>query len=163
MVGNWEVGGIIIWHTGNAVTPTIGFQDPSGTSGAGGLFASERPDCTAAPHYLKQKNNTPGAGFIQWWNTSTFTLPATNTFGTCSSGVLRGPRYSDLDLSLHKDFLITETKRLEFRSEFINVFNHPILNFGGGIGAFQLGSSTFGHIDSSQGERNIQLALKFYF
>jgi hypothetical protein len=164
VVGNWEVGGIVTWHTGNAVTPTIGFADPSGTSGAGGLFASERPDCTGAPHYLKHKDNSmAGAGFIQWWDTSTFALPATNTFGTCSSGVLRGPRYSDVDLSLHKDFLFTETKRLEFRSEFINVFNHPILNFAGGIGAFQLGSSTFGHIDSSQGERNIQLALKFYF
>jgi len=163
VAGNWEVGGIITWHTGNAVTPTIGFQDPSGTSGAGGLFASERPNCSAAPRYLKQKVNTPGAGYIQWWDPSTFSLPATNTFGTCGSGVLRGPRFSETDLSLHKDFLFTETKRLEFRTEFINLFNHPILNFPGGIASFQLGSGTFGQVSSSQGERQIQLALKFYF
>ncbi|HXZ32417.1 MAG TPA: carboxypeptidase regulatory-like domain-containing protein [Terriglobales bacterium] len=163
IVGNWEVGGIVTWHTGNAVTPTIGFSDPSGTSGGGGLFADERPDCTAPPTYLKTLQGAPGAYFVQWWNTSTFTVPAANTFGTCSSGVLRGPRYSETDLSLHKDFLITETKRLEFRSEFINLFNHPIMNFTGGIGSFQLGSSTFGQINASQLERQIQLALKFYF
>lgn len=163
VVGNWEVGAIVTWHTGNAVTPTIGFQDPSGTSGAGGLFASERPDCSGAPRYIKHSGGAPGAFFLQWWDTSTFSVPVANTFGTCSSGVLRGPRFSETDLSLHKDFLITESKRLEFRTEFINLFNHPILNFGGGIGSFQLGSSTFGQINSSQGERNIQLALKFYF
>jgi hypothetical protein len=163
IVGNWEVGGIVTWHTGNAVTPTIGFSDPSGTNGGGGLFADERPDCTAPPTYLKNIQGAPGAYFVQWWNTSTFTVPEANTFGTCSSGVLRGPRYSDTDLSLHKDFFFTETKRLEFRGEFINLFNHPIMNFTGGIGPFQLGSSQFGQINASQGERQIQLALKFYF
>jgi hypothetical protein len=163
VVGNWEVGGIITWHTGNGVTPTIGFQDPSGTGGAGGLFASERPNCNGTPRYVKQKVNTPGAAYIQWWDPSIFSLPATNTFGTCGSGVLRGPRFSETDMSLHKDFLFTETKRLEFRTEFINLFNHPILNFTGGIASFQLGSGSFGQINSSQGERQIQLALKFYF
>jgi hypothetical protein len=163
VAGNWEVGGIITWHTGNAVTPTIGFQDPSGTSGPGPLFASERPNCSGTPTYEKTVQGSPGAHFIQWWNPSTFSLPAANTFGTCSTGVLRGPRFSETDMSLHKDFLFTETMRLEFRTEFINLFNHPILNFAGGIGAFQLGSSTFGQVSASQGERQIQFGLKFYF
>jgi len=163
VVGNWEIGGIVTFHTGNAITTTIGFQDPSGTNGPGPLFASERPDCSGPAVYDKTIGGEPGAYFIQWFSPSTFSLPATNTFGTCSPGDLRGPRYSDTDMSVHKDFLITETKRLEFRGEFINLFNHPILDFAGGIAPFQLGSSTFGHISASQGERQIQLALKFYF
>lgn len=166
VAGNWEIGGIVTWHTGNAITTTIGFQDPSGTSGPGPLFASERPDCSATPTYDKTVHNVagvPGSSYIQWWNTSTFSLPAANTFGTCSAGDLRGPRYSDTDLSVHKDFLITETKRLEFRTEFTNLFNHPIFDFAGGIAPFQLGSGTFGQINASQGERQIQFALKFYF
>jgi len=163
VVGNWEIGGIVTFHTGNAITTTIGFQDPSGTNGPGPLFASERPNCSGPATYEKTMGGVPGAYFMQWWNPSTFSLPATNTFGTCSTGNLRGPRYSDTDMSVHKDFLITETKRLEFRTEFINLFNHPILDFAGGIGAFQLGSSSFGQISASQGERQIQLALKFYF
>jgi len=163
VVGNWELGGIITWHTGNAITTTIGFQDPSGTSGPGPLFASERPDCTSTPKYLKTVGGVAGAHFIQWWDTSTFTLPAPNTFGTCTTGDLRGPRFSETDMSVHKDFLITEGKRLEFRAEFINLFNHPIMDFGGGISAFQLGSGNFGQISASQGERQIQFALKFQF
>jgi hypothetical protein len=163
VVGNWEIGGIVTFHTGNAVTTTIGFQDPSGTNGPGPLFASERPDCSGPASYKKTIGGVPGAYFMQWWNPSTFSLPAANTFGTCSAGDLRGPRYSETDLSVHKDFLITETRRLEFRTEFINLFNHPILDFAGGIAPFQLGSGTFGQISASQGERQIQLALKFYF
>lgn len=166
VVGNWEIGGIVTWHTGNAITTTIGFQDPSGTSGPGPLFASERPDCSGTPTYDKTVHTVsgvPGSAYIQWWNTGNFSLPATNTFGTCSTGDLRGPRYSETDMSVHKNFVITEGTRLEFRTEFINLFNHPILDFAGGIAPFQLNSGTFGQVSASQGERQIQFALKFYF
>jgi hypothetical protein len=163
VIGNWEVGGIVTLHTGNAVTPTLGFVDTSNTGGAGGLFASGRPNCTSAPKYSKNKVDTPGAGYIQWFDPSTFALPAQNSFGTCSNGVIRGPGYAAVDLSLHKNIPLGESKGLEFRSEFINAFNHPILNFQGGLGGYQFGQPTFGRINSSQGERNIQLALKFHF
>lgn len=171
VIGNWEVGGIVTWHTGNAITTTIGFQDPSGTSGPGPLFASERPNCSGAPTYDQHVHLAvdsggapiPGSAYIQWWNPGTFSLPATNTFGTCGAGSLRGPRFSETDMSVHKDFLITETKRLEFRTEFINLFNHPIFDFAGGIAPFQFGSGTFGQISASQGERQIQFAIKFHF
>ena len=166
VVGNWELGNIATFHSGNAVTPIIGgFRDPSGTGGAGGLFDVFRPNCSGAPSYPQKTVNATGGnpGFIQWWDPSTFSLPANNSFGTCSNGVLRGPRYADVDLSVHKDFPITEGKRLEFRSEFINLFNHPILNFAPGTGSFSLNSTQFGQINSSQGERNIQFGLKFYY
>ncbi len=172
-VGNWELAPIITWHTGNAVTALNGaFSNHSGTGGDGILDDVERPNCLSAPRYLKQKVNTAGAAFIQWWDPSTFALPTpsdipfTNPvpgeFGNCHVGNLRGPRYSTTDLSLHKDFLFTETKRLEFRAEFINLFNHPILDFAGGPGPFSL-SGNFGQISASQGERNLQFAMKFYF
>lgn len=164
VVGNWELGNIATFHSGNAVTAYIGgFGDPSGTGGAGGLFDVFRPNCLSAPKYPEQKVNVPGAGYIQWWDPTTFAQPGAMTFGTCSNGVLRGPRYADVDLSVHKDFPITEGKRLEFRSEFINLFNHPILDFAGGTGAFSLNSTSFGQINASQGERNVQFGLKFYY
>jgi hypothetical protein len=104
---------------------------------------------------------------------------AANTFGTCGVGNIRGPAYANVDLSLHKGFSFTETKKLEFRFEALNAFNHPVWDFTGGPanGSFDPGTwsinpitllpqttnSTFGKITGSQGARELQLALKFYF
>jgi hypothetical protein len=94
-----------------------------------------------------------------------------------SGGDVRGPAYANVDLSLHKAFSITETKRLEFRFEALNAFNHPVWDFSGGPanGSFDPGTwsttggqttttnPTFGKITGSQGARELQLAMKFYF
>jgi len=163
LVGNWELSTLISLHTGNAITPTLGFDDPSKTGGAGGLFASGRPNCSGGPSYPQKKVDVPGAGYIQWFDPSTFSEPADFTFGTCSNGVIRGPGFADVDMSILKGFPIGENKRIEFRSEFINLLNHPILNFGPALNGYQLGRNSFGQISNSQGERNIQFGLKFYY
>ncbi len=88
---------------------------------------------------------------------------------------IEGPGFHRLDLSLFKNFPITERVRMEFRAEFFNVFNHPNFNqpnFGGngvvavgGSGSFI--DSTFGEIGSTRDNpldpREIQFALKLYF
>ena len=57
-----------------------------------------------------------------------------------------------------KRFAITERQHLELRGEFINLFNTPILNAPNmGVG------TSMGLLQGSQGERNIQLALKYSF
>ena len=87
-----------------------------------------------------------------------FIVPGPDTFGDCHNGSVRGPTLAQVDLGVHKDFPISETKGFEFRSEFINLFNHPILNAPN-----MLLGATFGQITTGQGERNIQFALKFHF
>ena len=176
VVGNWEIGGIVTLHTGNALTLNEfggwgNFQgDPSGTNGIGNYFLSARPSCSGGLHTVNKlvpggTATNPGAGYIQWFDTSNVTDAAPNTFGTCSVGNGRGPGLADVDLSLHKSFLFTESKRLEFRMEAINAFNHRVLTFSGGpaAGSFDPGSPVFGQITGSQSARNLQLALKFYF
>jgi hypothetical protein len=152
VIGNWEVSPIVSWRTGWPL-PINGAQDESGTFGRG-----PRADCNGVPSIV----NTfiPGIG-RQWFNnTGQFTNPAAGTFGNCSPqlGDLRSPHYSDVDLSLHKDFPITERFRLQFRSDFVNAFNHPQFNAPNtSLGA------TMGQITSAQPPRNIQLALKLYY
>jgi hypothetical protein len=85
------------------------------------------------------------------------------SYGNCGVGSIRGPRYSDVDLSLHKDFATSENTRLQFRTDFVNLFNHPVLDFAGGPSPFALTSGIMGQVSASQGERNIQFALKFFF
>jgi carboxypeptidase family protein len=164
VVGGWEVSPIVSWHSGFAITPILGgFGDPSGANGAGILFDVSRPDCSGAATYPKKTVNVPGSGYIQWFSTSTFSQPAAGSYGNCGVGSVRGPRYSDVDMSLHKDFRISEGMGLEFRTDFVNLFNHPVLDFAGGPAAFALSSGVMGQINASQGERNIQFALKFHF
>jgi hypothetical protein len=152
VIGNWQVSPIISWRTGWPM-PVYGAQDESGTFGRGA-----RADCSGVPSIV----NTfiPGIG-RQWFNnTGQFTNPSAGTFGNCSPQLsdLRSPHYSDIDLSLHKDFPITERFRLQFRTDFVNAFNHVQLNAPNmGLG------STMGQITGAQPPRNIQLALKLYY
>jgi hypothetical protein len=147
IIGNWQISGIVSLHSGFPLT--ISAADNSGTNSRGA-----RADCNGQPHYPEQ---TLSNGHIQWFDASIYSQPGSG-FGTCGVGTVRGPGLATGDLGLQKDFLLTEKKKLEFRAEFINVANHPILNSpDAGFG------STLGQVSSAQGERNIQLALKFSF
>ena len=166
VVGGWQVGALVNLHTGNALSTNAagwGNPDPSGTGSAGPLFFSERATCLGAPHYVHQTGTTgPGGGYYQLFDSTNIVAPLGGTFGSCPNGNLRGPGQATADISLQKAFAITETKRFEFRSDFVNAFNHPILN-APDLTMVSGGNSDFGRISGSQGERNIQFALKFYF
>jgi hypothetical protein len=154
VIGGWEVSPIFIFRTGFPL-PVQGVTDNSGTFSRGA-----RADCNSLPSVTSDQP-IQGAGGIQWFtNNGNFTIPAVGTFGNCAPqlGGLRSPRYTDVDLSLHKNFQITERFRLQFRTDFINVFNHVQLNAPN----MSLGS-TMGQITTAQPPRNIQLALKLYY
>jgi len=88
---------------------------------------------------------------------------------------VEGPPFDRWDFSLFKNFQITERVRLEFRSEFFNILNHPNFNYpgfgGNGVnavsGSTNFNGSTFGEIGSTRDNpldpREIQFALKLYF
>ncbi len=152
VIGGWAVSPIVSFRTGWPL-PVYGAQDESGTFGRGA-----RADCNGLPSITK--TSIPGIG-VQWFtNTGQFTNPAVGTFGNCSPQLdgLRSPHYTDVDMSVHKDFPIRERFRLQFRTDFINAFNHVQFNAPNmGLG------STMGQITGSQPPRNIQLALKLYY
>lgn len=174
VLGNWEIGGIVSLHSGNALTLNnfggwgVGGNSDN-TNGVDPYTLAGLPDCNGPVHVLNHKVNATGGtpAYIQWIDPSNVSPAAANTFGTCSVGNVRGPAYANVDLSLHKDFLITESKRLEFRFEALNAFNHPVWTFSGGPanGSFDPGSGNpnFGHITGSQGARELQFGMKFYF
>jgi hypothetical protein len=187
-LGNWEIGGIVTLHSGNALTLNnfggwgVGGNSDN-TNGVDPETLAGLPDCNGPINLQKQTvyASNGAQGFIQWLPNS-MTGPAqpaaANTFGTCGVGNVRGPSYANVDLSLHKSIPITENKRLEFRFEALNALNHPVWDFSGGpdngsfdpgtwtlspTGVPQTTNPTFGKITGSQGARELQLALKFYF
>lgn len=152
VIGGWTVSPIVQFRTGWPL-PVYGAQDNSGTFGRGA-----RANCNGIPSITKTA--IPGVG-VQWFtNTGQFTNPAAGTFGNCSPQLdgLRSPHYTDVDMSVHKDFPFTERIRMQFRTDFINAFNHVQWNAPNmGLGA------TMGQITSAQSPRNIQFALKVYY
>ena len=152
VIGGWAVSPIVSFRTGWPL-PVQGAQDNSGTFGRGA-----RANCDGVPSISKTR--IEGIG-VQWFtNTGQFTQPAKGTFGNCSPQLddLRSPHYTDVDLSVHKDFPIRERFRLQFRTDFINAFNHVQYNAPN----MSLGA-TMGQITGAQPPRNIQLALKLYY
>jgi len=71
---------------------------------------------------------------------------------------IRGPALHDADLSISKFITVTEHQNLEFRAEFINLPTHRFsrrqIAASGPLSVF---------IQTSQGARQIQFALKYNF
>ncbi len=88
---------------------------------------------------------------------------------------IEGPGFKRWDLSLFKNFQLTERTRLEFRAEFFNILNHPNFNYpgfgGNGVnavsGSTDFTNANFGEIGSTRDNpldpRELQFALKLYF
>ena len=148
VVGNWQVSGILQVRGGLPLT-IIG-SDASGTGSRGA-----RANCTGPGHVFG--HNAPDGG-LQWFDPTPYDAPSPGTFGTCGNGTVRGPGLRTADVGFQKEFPIQAEKRIEFRAEFINFTNTPIYYAPSTV----LGPN-LGQITRSQGARNIQLALKFYF
>jgi hypothetical protein len=150
VVGNWSLSGILTLRGGFA--STISGVDTTGTGSRG-----PRGNCNGPVNIFGIGTNSPLGGF-QYFDRSAFSQPAPGQFGTCGNGTLYGPGLRQLDLGIQKNFLLTERYRFEFRSEFINLTNTPAFNAPDtAVGP------NMGRITSTQGARQIQFALKFYF
>lgn len=153
VIGGWELSPIVTFRTGWPM-PVYGAADNTNTYSRGA-----RADCNSLPA-ITPNDSIPGVGEQWFTNNGNFTQPAEGTFGNCSPQLsgLRSPRFTDVDLSLFKNFQINDRFKLQFRSDFVNAFNHVQFNAPN----MTLGSS-MGQITSAQPPRNIQLALKLYY
>jgi hypothetical protein len=156
VAGGWQVNSIFTMQSG---IPLTLYSSPNLTQSLGG---------GSRPNRVCDGNLSSDARSIQrWFNTSCFTSPPQFTFGNSGTGIVRGPGSVNLDLSLFKNIPLSDRFRLQFRSEFFNLPNHP--NFGDpgttlGVGTFGIISSTAGGtLDPMGGPRIIQLALKLTF
>ncbi|HKE29299.1 MAG TPA: TonB-dependent receptor [Bryobacteraceae bacterium] len=149
LIGGWQIGGVWTAHTGYPLTIKMS-GDPSGTGAR-----SFRANVVGTPN--DPHNIGPGALYL---DPSPYAQPALHTFGNAGVGTARGPGMSRFDLSLSKQFHITEAKYFELRGEAFNLFNTPIFL---SPASQTITSTLFGQIRSSEGERNMQIVGKFYF
>ena len=80
-------------------------------------------------------------------------------YGDLRRNLYRGPAEQDWDFSLSKIFSFSESRKLEFRSEFFNLWNHPSFN---SPSFFDVSGPNFGAITNTVGTpRVIQFSLRF--
>lgn len=160
VLGGWQLATVFTSKSGLPYTPTIG-TDRANT-GAG----SQRPNVVGTPFVPKNVNC--------WFYTSSnascralfpnaqdvFSVPAQYTIGTSGRNILRADTLNQVDLSVMKEIPFTETKRLQFRGEFFNLFNHPVFAAPGTSIDQGSGGQVSGTLNSN---RIIEFALKFMF
>jgi hypothetical protein len=84
--------------------------------------------------------------------------PGVGQLGNERRDNILGPRTTNLDLSLFKKVPVWRENNIQFRSDFFDALNHPLL----GIPSATVSASTYGQITSITGNRSIQLSLKFF-
>src|SRR5262249_55602752 len=106
---------------------------------------------------------------VLWFNPAAFINPDPFTFGNVPRAIsgLRNPGAVIVDLSVFKNFRLSEKARLQFRAEAFNFPNHTNLGFpstGFSAGPDGLNNnSTLGRITGSREPRQLQFALKLSF
>jgi hypothetical protein len=157
VAGNWQMGAILTLRGGFPLTVLSEWSSYDPGNGSSN-YVQLRPDCLGPVAYPKTQVSSSLGGGLQWFDPNNYALPAAGKYGSCGSGIVRSPGDTTVDFNLQKQFPLGESRKLEFRAEAINLTNTPILNQP----SITMGSK-LGVISSAQGERNLQLALKFLF
>jgi TonB dependent receptor len=123
-LGGWQVSAIASVHGGLPFTPVLDFDNADLQS----LLITERPNLAGDPYVGACPNGARVGTASCWFNPGAFALPPPGEFGSAGRNILRGPAFAQFDPSLHKDFAITERRKLTVGVEAYNLFNHP--NFG---------------------------------
>jgi hypothetical protein len=172
IAGGWRLSSIFQWHGGVPFTPVIQSNIADGINGINGGGMGPSIDHGGATLYPEEIGNprVSSPSIHQWFNPAAFTNPALGTFGNARRNSLVGPGYTNVDLSLGKEFSLIEKLKLEIRADAYNAFNHvnygnPDANVGysGGV----LGDTTAGTITGPAGGngnmRIMQLGARFIF
>lgn len=148
-LGGWQVNGITSFSLGVPFGVSVDTSIPD----VDARFVTANRTCDGT---LARGDRTR----FRYFDTSCFSIPKPGTFGNSARNLWHGPGTNNWDFSAFKYFhLGSESRTLQFRGEFFNLFNHT--QFGNPSSS--LPSGTFGQIFSAKASRSAQLALRFAF
>jgi len=164
LLSNWQVAGIIIAMSGLPID-VVDVAAGSFYGLENGNNAMARPNWAPGATRSTATSNIPPGYFFNPYavgrpivltgelipsSNGTARADATGTdFGNVGRNVLRGPGQTNVDFSIIRRFPITESKNIEFRAEFFNLFNH--MNFANPISNLNAISSSGGSLDPNTG------------
>jgi len=148
--GDWNWSGDWTIASGLPFTPRI-LGDPTDVSR--GTNGTIRADVVAG-----QMVSLPNPSVGRWFNTAAFATPA-GAFGDARRNSIEGPGQRLFDMSFTKIFPVSESRSLEFRAQFSNIFNTPQFSAIDTI----VNSPTYGRVISVGAMRSLQLTARFRF
>jgi hypothetical protein len=138
LLNGWWLSTIVSLQTGYPFTLAINQQRSRSGVGAGGTNV-DYPDIVPGVNpkdvtkgvsrgCLGVPAGTPVGTPDLWFDPCAFTIPQLGFLGNSGRNTLRGPGFANVNLALVKDNSLGGSRRLEFRVEVFNLFNH--VNFG---------------------------------
>jgi hypothetical protein len=159
LTSGWEVTSIAAIQTG---TP-FWVIDNRSLSGGGDYNADGNNfDIPNAPSQSFSGSHSRHAYMNGLFTTADFPAPAPGAEGNLSRNIYRNPGLFQLDASILKNNHIPwfgEQGNLQFRFDFLNLFNHVNL---GGVDPY-LGDGSFGKVTTALAARQLQLGLRVSF
>jgi hypothetical protein len=147
IAGGWQVSGIYSVNTGRRFT----------------LYYSTNVSNTGNYHDRPNLIGDVNAGkkaVSSWFNTSALSTPTTGTFGNMRRNSVAAPGLQNMDMTIVRNFNITERMPLQFRAEFFNLANHPNFDMPGST----INGTNYNQIyQTASDQREVQLALRLLF
>ncbi|MBM3813452.1 MAG: TonB-dependent receptor [Acidimicrobiia bacterium] len=162
----WEVSGIASFVSGSPTGVGYALVQAADLTGASGAGVDSRINVSGSAILPKSERTV-----TRHFRTDVFAPPtqAELGIGNAPKDVFRGPGFNNWDISIFKNFRLgaNEARRLQFRLETYNTFNHTQFNGVDTTARFDAQgrqvNTRFGEYNNSQDARRIVLALKFYF
>jgi hypothetical protein len=176
LLHGWESNMILVWQSGKpfsilngGTTDFIGNPaQPSGAAANTSFGNRAVPFNNPGQDRPDEVGHAKGPKTLhEYFNTANYAPQALGTIGSAKRNSEFGPHFRHVDLSIFKDFPVTERVNLQFRAEAFDITNTPdyyIPNTGSNNA--ELGSSTFGQVtdyDPNYNPRQLQFALKLQF
>jgi hypothetical protein len=158
VAGGWNLSGIATLQSGLPYTVSIS-GDQANTGAAG-----QRPNVVGSPKIIRSPNcwfyDSANPSCAAFGGTNAFATPPQYTYGNGGINSMRADGLVQFDVTLLKQFAITDNTRFELRGSFFNVFNHTTF----AAPSSTIASSSTGTVSATlNGSRQVELAGKVYF
>lgn len=186
VLNGWQFAGVTQFQSGAPLQPntdgTFKVQWSGDHIGSKSIYGTNAmtllPVLTCDPREGLASPTTAG----MYFNPACFTGPQQGQVGQFVWPYIKGPGYVSNDLSLYKNFSVTERQKVQFRLNMFNFLNHPLPQFGIGndvnlaLDGTRTPGNFFGPITYTQtnpnftgrpeykvGRRSLELAIKYEF
>jgi hypothetical protein len=172
-VGGWSISAAQQYRSGSLIQ----IVTPGNPLGSGALFSAvTKANATGGPirtgvSATDLDPNNPNVRWINGGAAAPFVAAPAYTLGTSAfyNNAFRNPWLRSENISLSKDFIVTESIKLQYRADALNAFNRTDFgNVNGQIGTFGANGAysnpSFGRVTGPQlGQRIISMGLRLEF